>query len=647
MQFPTPLFVTGDSIDPDFAEPFVELDELRSDPVAHRYVHGGFRGTNARFSFYFPPQEQYRGRFFHNTYPMAVTSDIGPFPIEFEVATGDLGFTVDSGAYYVQTNNGGTFRMAGIDPVIAAYRVNAASAKYSRVVAREVYGDHRPWGYLFGGSGGAYQTMGAAQNTSGVWDGFVPFVPGCNHAIPSMFTVRMHALRVLRQRGKLAGVADAIDVGGSGDAYAGLDAEEAAALREASQMGYPLRGWYAHETLDSGYFGNISGMMPVMDPAYVADFWSQPGYLGGDPASSIHRHRFAFEADVELVSDGLPRRLGLSQVEGGDLRDAHLVILTGEAAGATLPIRHAEGTTITLIATADPAAAMAIRPGDRVGIDNSWPLALQTYHRHQVPAEPGYYGWDQFRDASGKPLYPQRPVQIGPAGTANAAGDVISGRVHGKVLSLACLIDIDSFPWQADWYRSQVKAAMGAGFAGSFALYFIDNAHHENPMTPLARTHVVSYGGALQQALRDLAAWVEEGKRPLETVYAVEDTQVLLPGGAAERRGIQPVIDLKANGGVRAEIQAGDTVSFAATITAPPGAGKIVAAEWDFDGSGDFADAAQIAEPAEAVTVSASHAYDQPGTCFAVLRATLQREGDGASAYGRVQNLARVRMVVR
>ena len=33
MKFPTPLFVTGESVDPDFDEAFIELDEQRSDPV--------------------------------------------------------------------------------------------------------------------------------------------------------------------------------------------------------------------------------------------------------------------------------------------------------------------------------------------------------------------------------------------------------------------------------------------------------------------------------------------------------------------------------------------------------------------------------------------------------------------------------------
>jgi hypothetical protein len=132
------------------------VNESGSEPVAHRYVHGGFKGTDARFSFYFPPADRYEKRFFHNTYPLATSSDIAPFPIAFDVATGNLGFTIASGAYYVQTNLGGADRAPPADPAIAAYRVNAAAAKYSRIVAAELYGDHRPYGYLFGGSGGSY-----------------------------------------------------------------------------------------------------------------------------------------------------------------------------------------------------------------------------------------------------------------------------------------------------------------------------------------------------------------------------------------------------------------------------------------------------------------------------------------------------------
>jgi len=41
-----------------------------------------------------------------------------------------------------------------------------------------------------------------------------------------MFTVRIHALRVLKLRNKFPAIMDAIDPGGSGDPYAGLNAEE-------------------------------------------------------------------------------------------------------------------------------------------------------------------------------------------------------------------------------------------------------------------------------------------------------------------------------------------------------------------------------------------------------------------------------------
>src|SRR3546814_9787410 len=103
------------------------------------------------------------------------------------------------------------------DPAIAAYRVNAAAAKYSRVIAAELYGAHRPYGYIFGGSGGSYQVISSAENTREVWDGFLPFVMATPNAIPSMFTVRMHALRILKKRNRFPSIVDAIDPGGSGD----------------------------------------------------------------------------------------------------------------------------------------------------------------------------------------------------------------------------------------------------------------------------------------------------------------------------------------------------------------------------------------------------------------------------------------------
>jgi hypothetical protein len=636
--------VTHSSVDPLFYDPYIEVNEVREQPVPHRYVNGGFRGTEARFSFYFPPATQYQGRFHHNTYPLATSSDIGPFPIAFEVATGNLGFTLDSGAYYVQTNMGGAFRRG--DPSIAAYRVNAAAAKFSRIVAAELYGTHRPFGYLYGGSGGAYQTIGGAEHTSGVWDGFMPFVLGSNNAVPSLWSVRLNALRILRKRNRLAAVVDAIEPGGSADMYAGLDEQERAALKEASLMGFPVRGWYNHETLHNGYFSDVFAVVRLLDPTYVDDFWTKAGYLGSDPTSSIAADRFQFETTVVQVTDGPAKQVTLAAVPDRELGCAQLLLLSGAAAGNGLHIATVDGKSVRFASTSDPAVVSHIQPGDKVRIDNSWILAAQTYQRHQIPSSADEYGWDQYRDVSGKPIYPQRNALIGHSFAVNSIGSLLTGHIQGKMLLVQALMDIDAFAWCADWYRSQVKQALGPGFAQNFALWFFDHTQHDNPKSDLSQTHAVRLDGPLQQGLRDLSAWVEKGVRPSDTSYSVVASQVLIPQAAGQRGGIQATIELKANGSARTQVRVDESVTFAATVQVPSGAGQVVAVEWDFEGVGNFRVVEEILKPQTFVSISAAHAYNQSGTYFAVVRATSQRDADSRSPYGRIQNIARVRVVV-
>ena len=180
-----PMFITDDCTEPRFNNPYIDLDEMRATPVPHRYVHGGFTGTDAKFSFAFPPAdaEQYQGRFIQGpTHQLTFNENL---------QSGQIAFAIASGGYAVQTNMGGseaaTFSEAvlffGYDPAVVGYRVNAAAAKFSREVAADYYGPHRPYGYLHGGSGGAYQTISSAENTT-VWDGYVPFVLGSPASIP-------------------------------------------------------------------------------------------------------------------------------------------------------------------------------------------------------------------------------------------------------------------------------------------------------------------------------------------------------------------------------------------------------------------------------------------------------------------------------
>ena len=224
--------------DPLFVEPFIDVDEWRDEPERHRYVHGGFTGTDLRFSMYFPPAERYEGRFIQPLMHIAGNENVA--------VTGELAglghvaiqFAFDSGGYLVESNMGSTMMMGPAD--ITGFRASAATAQYSRVLAEEMYADthgvHRPYGYVTGGSGGAYKTMACYENAPGVWDGAVPFIHGSHVSMPNVFTVQAHAFRVLEDA--FDRIVDAVEPGG-GDMYAGLDEEQRAGPRRDHPHGVP------------------------------------------------------------------------------------------------------------------------------------------------------------------------------------------------------------------------------------------------------------------------------------------------------------------------------------------------------------------------------------------------------------------------
>ncbi len=666
--------IRAESPDEMFNEPYVDIDEWRGLPVRHRYVHGGFAETETRFSVYLPPAESYEGRFFQHITPVPDSEHLA------QDATGEqdkIGFSIASGAYFLETNGGGVFGGLGSDdPTVAAYRANAACAQYSRVLAGEMYGGHRPYGYAYGGSGGGYRTIGGAENTTGVWDGVVPYVIGSPMAIPNMFTVRMHAQRNLRYR--LDQIVDAVEPGGSGDMFEGLEAEERAALVEVTRMGFPARSWFGHRTMGMHAFPVLYRGMVMADPTYFEQFWTEPGYLGYDPPPSLLRDRVQFQCEVvAMITERRAASLGLSvgaqpgQARGGvdtawrgsgeplpvpvavrlssaadvEVQGADLLVASGAAAGAKLGLLSVVDD-IAVFGPGDSESITRIEPGDTVHVDNSGFLAAQTYHRHQVPEGTDYPVWDQFRNPDGSPIYPQRPLVLGPLFAAGAAGTVQTGRFEGKMIVVASLLDREALPWQADWYRSKVEEHRGDAVDDHFRLWFTDNALHGDDEIQESPTHTVSYLGVLHQALRDLSQWVEEDvKPPPSTRYEVVDGQVIVPADAAQRRGIQPVVSLSVDGGMRADVAIGDQVTFCATAEVPNETGAIVAVEWDLDGAGRFpvADALEVAEKA---VVERLYSFEEPGTYFPTVRVVAHRDGDQASSYARVQNLARVRVVV-
>jgi hypothetical protein len=660
-----------------FKAPFIDIDEWRSTPVRHRYVHGGFNNTKTRFSLYFPEKSQYQGRFFQY---------ITPFPDnEFlsQGATGEddkIGFSISSGAYFIETNGGGAVDFANPmsnDPTIGAFRANAAVAQFSKIVASTIFGTHQTYGYAFGGSGGAYRTIGSIENTDGVWDGVVPYVLGSPMAIPNVFAVRMNAMRILDK--KLPQIIDALDAGGSGDMYAGLNQEEKEALMEATKLGFPPQSWFGYKTMGIHGFIALYQGMRMADAKFFDDFWKVKGYLGANPTESLLKARLQKASKIkanittdEAVKLGLkePETAGhrgsadlawksMGGVEGqmpvafqleGLLPDVNfmggdLVIKTGAAAGKTLQLAGIAGDKVVL-GPVDVSVLSKIKVGDEVFIDNSNFLAVQTYHRHQVPGKE-YKAWDQFRDSEGKPMYPQRPMLLGPLFTRGAAGVLPTGKFKGKMILLCSLWDREAFAWQGDFYREKVKANLGDKTDENFRLWYTDKALHGDLSKQEYPNRTVSYLGVLQQALRDLSAWCEKGiTPPASTNYKIEDSQVIVPAAAAERKGIQPVVLVTIKGNKKATVKIGQKVEMDAVVEVPPHAGAVVSAEWDFEGAGTFLVVEKL-QTGNKVTLKTTYTFSKSGTYFPTLRVAAQREGDTASPFARIQNLDRVRVVVK
>lgn len=687
-------FATKDTL---FKEPYIDVDEWRDKPVRHRYVHGGFAGTGAKFSLYFPSKEKYQGRFFQY---------ITPFPDSEMLSQGasgeedKIGFSLTHGSYFIETNGGGRIDFAkpeSSDPTIGAFRVNAAAAQFSRAVAEHIYGGKRPYGYAFGGSGGAYRTVGSIENTRGVWDGVVPYVLGSPMAIPNVFTVRMHAMRVLKD--KFPQIIDALEPGGSGDMYQGLNAEEKQALEEVTRMGFPPKAWFGYQRMGiHGFLVLYQGIVRADKNYFENDFWKTPGYLGANPPASLLKARIQQTAKIkEGLSIDQAVGLGLTQpvsptergtadaawkaiggVPGAmpvafqltevlpdvDFLGGDLKIQSGAAAGKSLQLTKIAGDKVVL-GPADPAVLALLKPGDEIQVDNSNFLAVQTYHRHQIPG-PEYKAYDYLRKKDGTPIYPQRPMLLGPIFTRGAAGVLPTGQFDGKMILLESLWDREAFPWQADWYRSKVKAHLGDKLDDHFRLWYTDRALHGDVSVEDDPTRTVGYLGVLQQALLDLSTWVEKGVAPAaSTGYKIDAGQVIVPETAGERKGIQPVVSLKANGGKRAEVSAGQSVTFTAEVEVPQNMGKVVAAAWNFEGlqeepgkqSGwDFEKSrafpvagtfTAMDKTGSRVVLKTTYKFTKPGTYFPTLRVASQRSGNAGTPYTRIQNLDRVRVVVK
>lgn len=570
-----PMRVTVDCVDPLYAEPVIDSETDETTPVAHHRISGHFANTNIEFNIYLhavKDKKKWDGRFFQFTYPTTFSPDQNTA----RASDRAIGFALASGGYAVQAGNGS---------LSLGYRHTAAAAKFAESVAADYYGSHRNiYGYLYGPSGGSFQTIGAAENTEGVWDGFVPLVQAVPQ--PTMYNFMGRSAAELILGSKAAQISDALLPGGSGKPFAKLDAAERAMLRELHALGVPWKAWeypdYLLGHVEEYYGAGLDSSEPLAyDPTYVDDFWGTPGYLGTEQS----------------------------------------------ALGARVREKLAE-------------------MGDTLA--NRWNIANRFYYRYQVPpAEEGWTGLDQFRANDGSTLYPQRPVRA-PLFSGFVSGNTaFDGSVNAKVIAVANLYDTDALPWHTDWYRQRVEASLGAQAKTNYRIYFTDHADHQDAEVSGDRAkHLVNWYGSAEQALRDLARWVEDDvPAPRSTAYGVKDAQIVVPTNATQRRGIQPTVDLRANGREMIRVKAGKSVKLSASVQTPRDAGKIIRVEWDFDGGGEYS-ADIVRHPKKHVVTQAWHRFTDPGTYFVSVRVTSERNGDTHAKYALVQNIDRVRVVV-
>lgn len=374
------------------------------------------------------------------------------------------------------------------------------------------------------------------------------------------------------------------------------------------------------------------------------------------------------DAWKKLLADGNGAWIELEELPEGEdlyLRGVNILPVTGEAVGLQLLLddmirrEDAPGGYLTIgmcYGMSDLGEALGkIKPGDKVKLDNSDYIAIQSYYRHQVPQDTSFTAWDQFRNADGKPTLPQRENVMGYGFTGT--GTVQDGNIQGKVIQMQALMDESTCPWCADWYRKQVRRSKGT--EKDYRLYFMERCMHGDT-DARANYMVVNYMGALRQGLLDLAAWTERGIEPPEsTAYELADGQIQAEPDIRKRHGIQALVSLAANGASCAHVKAGEEVRFDIDVKVPEHAGSVTAVEMCF-----AADRELVREPGtdlypeklvfteyregacSGAKAEAVHTYGEPGTYFAVAHVISQRDGDRAQEYTQVRNMQRVRVVV-
>jgi len=414
------------------------------------------------------------------------------------------------------------------------------------------------------------------------------------------------------------------------------------------------------------------------DPYYF-QFWTAPGHVGYDQPELVNDDLIDMDSTVTRILTAqdfrddpslqgaqyrligkqamtlagtrgfdLPIALEIAGASAGYQLGANIQVTSGKAAGRSLYVMFSAGDLMVCDGAGENSNLRFtdVEPGDAVHFSNRAFLAHCYYSRHHLTDEPK---WD-FMRVDSKPIYPQHDLPL----QSPFMGVAYTGQYEGKLMWVHHTHDASLWPPEGIIYGPQVQRSQGQdAAAGKFRLRWTENAEHVPPdLVPSmpnrkSNTWLIDYMPIIEQSLVDLAAWIEQGIEPPGTNFDFRDGKVILPPTAKERRGIQPVVHVTANGGVRAEVRAGQPVTLAVHAETPPGAGGIIAVAWDVDGSGKYPLVHDgLDGSASAVDLTRTHSWNTPGTYFATCLVHSHVNGDPSASSRRLPNLASARVIV-
>jgi hypothetical protein len=657
------LLIDGECIDPDYNESTFVIDQ--TEQLAF-HVPGGPLIPYTQITGHFPPTKTLE------TLPPGVRQSPTTFRQDYVFRFPAKEFWLNRSMQQQHPSGGGAvdnrmaftngafsiiWNSASVANAPASHRHQAAATKVAKGYANRLYGNtDKIYSYFWGCSGGGIVGMAAAENTVGVWDGVQPQCLGPSGvASYHSFHWQAHYTMAIPQA-KRDAIAAAAAPGGTGDIYAGLNDEEKAVLDGFISAGYPLPAIGNHyKNLALSLVDPVD--IRTADPTYEDDFWSKPGYAGVNPPNYLKAAKvdgWATITGITRDSDGKPTAVQFDPATipaMGSIGDTYLEFWVYGPDGKTRIVdptwaagdRRLNKRRYSLQGKFDAATGLlsltgtntdrfggewaitnsdllldGLKVGSKLRVNNRFILAMYYYPRHSNI--PGMRSYDQYRNPDGSAKYPQREdlsvLTYGNHRTMGGRNE--TGEVKTRTMIIEGMADNLSWPLFNTSYAEMIQRTLGPEKSEQMMrLYVHDNGNHS-----------VGGGepGVFQQSMQDLMAWAEQGVAPPpSTKYTVRTGQVILATRAADRHGLQPVINLTVNGSQRAEVGVGKPVELAARLEMPPKTGEIVRYMWSVAGTDERA--VLVPTPQPMVDVSRTLTFDNQGTYVVRLTVNGQRNG--------------------